>query len=176
MGQGLNFAFAHIYDAVRTRLGTVEDEPLPERWVDLIRHLNEKERAAEQLGAAQKSSLEPARLASVRCRIDGDRHRSTVGAGVGTACHGEMTMRARKMIIDASFGPDALRVITQAFDEAWTSIADRYNTDQQMEAARVQLANAMLSVASDGSRDIEVLKHAALLVMRGDFPAGTRHG
>jgi hypothetical protein len=85
-------------------------------------------------------------------------------------------MRARKMIIDASFGPDALRVITQAFDEAWTSIADRYNTDQQMEAARVQLANAMLSVASDGSRDIEVLKHAALLVMRGDFPAGTRHG
>jgi hypothetical protein len=59
MGQGLNFAFAHIYDAVRTRLGTVEDEPLPERWVDLIRHLNEKERAAEQLGAAQKSSLEP---------------------------------------------------------------------------------------------------------------------
>jgi hypothetical protein len=78
------------------------------------------------------------------------------------------------MIVNASFGPDALKVITQAFDEAWTSIADQYKSAEQVEAARVQLANAMLSVASDGSRDVQVLKHAALLVMRGDYVPGTR--
>jgi hypothetical protein len=45
-----------------------------------------------------------------------------------------------------------------------------------VEAARIQLANAMLSVASYGSRDVGVLKHAALLVMKGDYFPGTRHG
>ena len=83
-------------------------------------------------------------------------------------------MRARKMLVDAAFGPDALKIITQAFDEAWTSIADQYKSAEQIEAARVQLANATLSVASDGSRDVEVLKHAALQVMRGDYT--TRQG
>jgi hypothetical protein len=34
----------------------------------------------------------------------------------------------------------------------------------------------MLSIASDGSRDVQVLKHAALQVMRGDIIPGTRHG
>jgi hypothetical protein len=45
-----------------------------------------------------------------------------------------------------------------------------------VEAARIQLANAILSVASDGSRDVQVLKHAALLIMKGDYPPGTRRG
>ena len=85
-------------------------------------------------------------------------------------------MRARKMLVDAAFGPDALRVITQAFEEAWASIADQYKTPDQVEAARIQLANAMLSVASDGSRDVKVLKRAALLVMKGDYIPGTRQG
>jgi hypothetical protein len=85
-------------------------------------------------------------------------------------------MRARKMLVDAAFGPDALKVITQAFDEAWGSIADNYKSAEQVEVARIQLANAMLCVASDGSRDVKVLKHAALRVMKGDFIPGTRHG
>jgi hypothetical protein len=80
------------------------------------------------------------------------------------------------MIAGASLGPDALKVITQAFEEVWASIADQYKTAEQVDAARVQLANAMLSVANDGSRDVQVLKHAALLVMRGDYITGTRHG
>jgi len=31
----------------------------------------------------------------------------------------------------------------------------------------------MLAVASDGSRDVKVLKHAALLVMKGDYIPGS---
>jgi hypothetical protein len=45
-----------------------------------------------------------------------------------------------------------------------------------VDAARIQLANAMLSAANEGSRDAKFLKHAALLVMKGDYITGTRNG
>jgi hypothetical protein len=80
------------------------------------------------------------------------------------------------LILGASFGPDALKAITQAFDEAWTSIASDYTTPKQIEAARLLLAQAMLSVASVDSRDVELLKRAALQAMRGDHTFGTRNG
>ena len=58
-------------------------------------------------------------------------------------------MRARNMVTGASFGPDALKVITQAFDEAWASIAAQYEagTPVQKDAARFRLAQAVFSVA-----------------------------
>jgi hypothetical protein len=40
---------------------------------------------------------------------------------------------------------------------------------QQREATRLKLATALLSVVSDDSRDVEVLKKAALDVMAGDY-------
>ena len=88
-------------------------------------------------------------------------------------------MRARTLVIGASLGPAALKVITQAFDEAWTSIAEQYKTatPDQVDAARVRLAQAMLSVASEDSKDVELLKQAALQVIKGDYSMPcTRHG
>jgi hypothetical protein len=41
----------------------------------------------------------------------------------------------------------------------------------QKEAARLKLATAMLSVASDDSRDAEVLKQAGLQAMTHDYAA-----
>jgi hypothetical protein len=64
-----------------------------------------------------------------------------------------------------SFGPDALKAINQAFDEAWASIAGNFGEDQ-VERARLRLATAILSVASEDSRDVEVLKRESLLMMR----------
>jgi hypothetical protein len=72
-------------------------------------------------------------------------------------------MEARRLINSASFGPDTLRVIGLAFDEVWASIEGNIGCDQQREA------NALLSVASDDSRDVEVLKKAALKEMAGDY-------
>jgi hypothetical protein len=77
-------------------------------------------------------------------------------------------MEAYHLINSASFGPDTLRVIGQAFDEAWASIEGNIGCDQQREATRLKLANALLSVASEDSRDVEVLKKAALKEMAGD--------
>jgi hypothetical protein len=75
-------------------------------------------------------------------------------------------MRARALIDGASFGPDALKVIGQAYDLAWSEIASNFAGDPFVtEAARIALANAILSVASDESRDVEVLKRAGLQAM-----------
>jgi hypothetical protein len=79
-------------------------------------------------------------------------------------------MKARQLIDGASFGPDALKAIGQAFDEAWKTIEGNFGSDpQELETARLKLANALLSIASNDSRDVEVLQRAALEVMARDY-------
>ena len=70
-------------------------------------------------------------------------------------------MKAREIIEGASYGPEALKAIGRAFDEAWASIAGNFS-DDQIEAARLRLANALLAVAKDNSRDVEMMKREAL--------------
>jgi hypothetical protein len=73
-------------------------------------------------------------------------------------------MKARKLIDGASYGPDALKAIGKAFDEAWLTIAGNYDS-ASIEAARLMLARAILSVADEDSRDVEVLKRGASQAM-----------
>jgi hypothetical protein len=54
--------------------------------------------------------------------------------------------------------------MTQAFDQAWSVIAGNIRQDAS-EAARLRLANALLSVATEDSRDVEALKGRALEAM-----------
>jgi len=70
-------------------------------------------------------------------------------------------MKAREIIEGASYGPEALKPVGRAFDEAWASIAGNFS-DDQIEAARLRLANALLAVAKDNSRDVEMMKREAL--------------
>jgi hypothetical protein len=76
-------------------------------------------------------------------------------------------MRARQLIDGASFGPDALKVMGEAFDAAWAEMYVRVvgTNPVAIEAARLKLADAVLSVASEDSRDVEALKKAALQKM-----------
>jgi hypothetical protein len=75
-------------------------------------------------------------------------------------------MRARRLIDGASFGPETLKALGQAFDAAWETIAGNFGGDPaDIERARLRLAEALLSVASEDSRDAEVLKIAALEAM-----------
>ena len=78
-------------------------------------------------------------------------------------------MEAHRLIDSASFGPDTLKAIGQAFDEAWADIEGNFGCDQTRQAARVKLATALLSIASDDSRDMAVLKKAALEAMAEDY-------
>jgi hypothetical protein len=71
----------------------------------------------------------------------------------------------------AAFGPNAFRAIGEAFDAAWAEIADNFaNAPVDVDNARYRLANALLSVAVEDSRDVEVLKRAALQRMALDYP------
>jgi hypothetical protein len=78
-------------------------------------------------------------------------------------------MRARQLIDGASFGPEALKAIGEAFDAAWVEIAGNFGNDPvEIDNALYRLANALLSVASEDSREVEVLKRAALEQMALD--------
>ena len=75
-------------------------------------------------------------------------------------------MKARQLIDGASYGPEALKTIGQAFEQAWGEIAGNFGDDpRDIELARVKLANALLSVACEQSRDAEALKIGALEAM-----------
>jgi hypothetical protein len=86
-------------------------------------------------------------------------------------------MNARRLIDGASFGPDALKALgqafDQAFDQAWAEIAGNYG-DTQVENARLRLAEAMLSIATEGSTEVSVLKAGALQAMALDYRSGIR--
>jgi hypothetical protein len=75
-------------------------------------------------------------------------------------------MKARQVIDGASYGPETLKAIGQAFDEAWSDIAGNFGDDsREIEEARLALAKALLSVAYEDSRDVGVLKAGALQAM-----------
>lgn len=77
-------------------------------------------------------------------------------------------MGARGLFAGASFGPDALRVLFQAFDEAWAILAPGYGNDQPaISAARLRLANIMLGLMRDDTRDVAWLRDEALQHYRG---------
>ena len=61
---------------------------------------------------------------------------------------------SRLLFSDATYGPENLKAICQAFDRAWEAIAPIVdNTALAQEAARLKLANMILSVASNDKVD-----------------------
>lgn len=79
-------------------------------------------------------------------------------------------MKARKLIEGATYGPETLKVIGKAFDDAWSEIAGHFtHNGLQAQSARLKLAHALLAVARDDSRDSDELKNAALQVMAMNY-------
>ena len=59
-------------------------------------------------------------------------------------------MKARQLMDGASYGPQALKAVGRAFDEAWQSIEGNFGNDPaDVERARLRLATALLSVATE---------------------------
>jgi len=80
-------------------------------------------------------------------------------------------MEAREIIKRAtSFGPDAVKAMGQALDEAWAEIAGNFSAEKSMvEGTRVRLANSILGAAGDGIKDVATLKRAAIESMRQHY-------
>ena len=58
-----------------------------------------------------------------------------------------------------------MKVLFKAFDDAWDSIAANFDSPLAIEAARLRLANIILSLPHDGSIDPEQIKDAAIRLM-----------
>ena len=79
-------------------------------------------------------------------------------------------MRARKLINGSHLDPDTLRVVFEAFDQAWETIAPIYSKPEDIEVARLKLAEAVLSLAQNGATEVAVLKEGALAVYADKIP------
>ena len=79
-------------------------------------------------------------------------------------------MKALQKINSASLGSAALKVLGQAFDEAWQSIDGNFGSDEtSRELARLRLADLMLLIVNDDTRDVEALKHEALEALAMEY-------
>ena len=93
-------------------------------------------------------------------------------------------MKARELVASASYGPEALKIVCQAFDAAWNNIAANFGDDPVIiEAARLKLANIILSFPHDKIRDAEQVKRSALQILALQYrtapvspPDGSRQG
>jgi len=66
----------------------------------------------------------------------------------------------------ATFDPTDLKIITIAFDDAWSEIAPHYmRRGLKPQSARTKLANAILEAAITNRRDALSLKTAGLRAM-----------
>jgi phage baseplate assembly protein W len=80
--------------------------------------------------------------------------------------HAERTMEARRLIGRASYGPETLKVLFQAFDEAWQKLAPSCGESAlSIHAARLKLANAVLSAAREGTTDARAIRDSALKLL-----------
>lgn len=75
-------------------------------------------------------------------------------------------MKARQLIEGATYGPDTLKVIGKAFDDAWSEISSQFsNSELQSQTMRLKLAHAVLAIAREDSRNSDELKNAALQIV-----------
>jgi regulator of protease activity HflC (stomatin/prohibitin superfamily) len=73
-------------------------------------------------------------------------------------------MKARALIDEAPFGPETVKAIGKAFDQACARINKIFDEDPNgAEVARIRLAKAILSGATDGNTDVEDLKNRAIV-------------
>jgi hypothetical protein len=88
-------------------------------------------------------------------------------------------MQSRQLVPATSFGPDALKLIFKAFDEAWSEIAPNMGSEPNaVEAARMTLASIVLAFASagtitaDGLRTVSVAAFCARYRVEVNAPGG----
>ena len=76
-------------------------------------------------------------------------------------------MKARQLIASGSYGPDQLKALGKAFDDAWGRLAPAVSgRPKAIEAARLRLADIVLGLAKSGNFDSQWLADTAVQAMR----------
>jgi predicted RNA-binding protein associated with RNAse of E/G family len=72
-------------------------------------------------------------------------------------------MKARRLVASGSYGPDQLKALGKAFDDAWARIAPTVSSRAKaMEATRLKLADIILGLAKQGNFDPQWLADTAV--------------
>ncbi len=74
-------------------------------------------------------------------------------------------MKARRLIESASYPPEVLAVVFQAFDNAWAEIESQYVGELPRENGRLTLASILLMLARDHVGEADELKRTALKLL-----------
>jgi hypothetical protein len=73
-------------------------------------------------------------------------------------------MKARALIDRAPFGPETAKAVGEVFEQASARIKRIFGNDPvAVAAARIRLAEAILSGATEGNTDVEDLKNRAIV-------------
>ena len=78
--------------------------------------------------------------------------------------------QARALVTGASYDADTVKMLGRVFDEAWSEIAPNHTSSLAAQAARLKLANVILSFAAEGERDPAELKLRSVRTMTVDDP------
>lgn len=79
-----------------------------------------------------------------------------------------------QLVEGATFGPEALKAMGQAFDQAWADVDDTFTTLLAKTAARLHLANAIFAVATDERHDVDTLRSHGLQALALKYPLSVR--
>jgi hypothetical protein len=75
-------------------------------------------------------------------------------------------MKARQLIENSSFGPDQVKAMGKALDDAWARIAPSVDDrPEAIQAARFTLADIILSLGAQGNFNSEWLADTAVKLM-----------
>jgi hypothetical protein len=79
-------------------------------------------------------------------------------------------MRARRIIEGATFCPEVLAVVRQAFEESWTQVAGMFPAAEH-EGVREELAKAVIVIARSNSNDPRPIREAAVQALKRRYPS-----
>lgn len=75
-------------------------------------------------------------------------------------------MKARQLVESASYDPEQLKALGKAFDDAWERVSPHVSARAEaVEAARLTLADIVLTLAKRGDFDPKRLAEAAVRLM-----------
>ena len=75
-------------------------------------------------------------------------------------------MKAHHLVHSAAYGPETLKILFKAFDDAWDEVKPTVSKrPRAIEAARLRLANILLSLVKEDSRDPTQLKNEAIQIL-----------
>ena len=81
--------------------------------------------------------------------------------------------KAIALIAGSSLETPALKLVGEAFDSVWRKMGEQFEDPSEKEAARLILASAILEVAKNDSRDVQMLKKAGLRALERAYTCET---